>query len=342
MYWVLGTSLYSYEYVRKAGSAFIHEPPVPGKPENHQFSGMRHQNTKSRKRFFFSYFFSRRRRFHSGLIRLFNNQKMVKVSKVTTKKSKKNQEDYAEAVESPPPDSSERSEEEEEEDSKKSDSDEESNEDSESEEEGDVTAIFKGISVPEEGSSEDNSDDESSDEADDTENMVPFHNTAKGTEACTFDLRNMLAVNSHQLASNSLYMNKQSKEEEDVTIPLDKDHGLNVNEDFLLAKASSGCAQLVRALWQLPTDISDAGPLITLPGYDEIKIPRALVSSHSRYLNQPPYSNCIATLTKCCPHFSLATAATERRDKMGKVCQSKGNSSQQRKTFAQGLGRDYR
>jgi nitric oxide reductase activation protein len=155
---------------------------------------------------------------------------------------------------------------------------EEDSDDSESEEEEDVTALFKGGNVPEEKDSEEGSDD-SGDEGDGTEDVAPSNLTMKGAEECTFDLRNMLAVNSHQLASNSLYTTKKpSESEEFLTIPLDKGHGLNVDEEFLLSKASAGCTQLVRALWQLPTESSDAGPLITLPGYGEIKIPRALVS----------------------------------------------------------------
>jgi nitric oxide reductase activation protein len=155
---------------------------------------------------------------------------------------------------------------------------EEDSDDSESEEEEDVTALFKGGNVPEEKDSEEGSEN-SGDEGDGTEDVAPTNHTMKGAEECTFDLRNMLAVNSHQLASNSLYTTKKpSKSEEFLTIPLDKGHGLNVDEEFLLSKASAGCTQLVRALWQLPTESSDAGPLITLPGYGEIKIPRALVS----------------------------------------------------------------
>jgi hypothetical protein len=175
------------------------------------------------------------------------------------------------------PDKAEQSEEE---DSVVSESEGENNEDSDSEEEEDDTAIFKGASAPEEKDSEENSSDESSDEADKTENMVPSQSNVKGPEQCTFDLRNLLAVNSHQIASSSLYAtNKSSMSEEDIEIPLDKGHGLEVNVDFLLSKASSCCAQLVQALWQLPNEISDAGPLVHLPHYDEIRIPRALVSS---------------------------------------------------------------
>jgi hypothetical protein len=96
-------------------------------------------------------------------------------------------------------------------------------------------------------------------------------------EQCTFDLRNLVAVNSHQLNASSLYSSKKSARESDITIPLE-DNRIQVDEEHLLEKARDGCAQLISAIWQLPTEQSDAGPLVTLPSYFEIKIPRALVS----------------------------------------------------------------
>lgn len=96
-------------------------------------------------------------------------------------------------------------------------------------------------------------------------------------EQCTFDIRNLLAMNTHQISVNDLYTatSKKSKDEK-VTIPGDK-LPVTVNEAHLLEKALDGCTQLVSVLWQLPTEQSDVGPLISLPPYDEIKLPRALV-----------------------------------------------------------------
>jgi hypothetical protein len=213
---------------------------------------------------------------------------------------------------------------------------EESDDDSESEE--DATAIFKGVSVPEEEDAEDGSGDESMDKGNKAKNAAPSQPTlVNGVEQCTFDLRNMLAVNSHQIAPGSLYATKKGSKSADdnITIPLDKGHGLEVDEEFLLSKASAGCTQLVHALWQLPTERSDAGPLVHLPSYDEIKIPRALVSGCVRSSNVLMflYSDGINSFV------TKAAATAERRDKMGKVCQSKGNPSEQREAFAEGLGR---
>lgn len=96
-------------------------------------------------------------------------------------------------------------------------------------------------------------------------------------EQCTFDLRNLVAVNSHQLNASSLHSSKRLAGESDITIPLE-DSRIQVDEEQLLEKARDGCAQLISAIWKLPTEKSDAGPLVTLPSYFEIKIPRALVS----------------------------------------------------------------
>lgn len=96
-------------------------------------------------------------------------------------------------------------------------------------------------------------------------------------EACTFDLRNLVAINSHQVSSASLYKSSKKQIEQDITIP-PENLGVIVDEELLLEKASEGCTQLLGALWKLPIERSDAGPMVTLPGYFEMKIPRALVS----------------------------------------------------------------
>lgn len=98
-------------------------------------------------------------------------------------------------------------------------------------------------------------------------------------EQCTFDLRHLVAVNSHQVNSSKLYKQKTKKdtaEEDTTTIPPDNlSH--TILEEHLLERASDGCAQLIGALWQLPTEKSDAGPQVFLPSYAETKLPRELV-----------------------------------------------------------------
>jgi hypothetical protein len=175
-----------------------------------------------------------------------------------------------EEVEKESPDHSEQSEEEEVDESE--------------EEEEDVTAVFKGVEMGDDESEDEDGSDESGDEdesADEKERISVLNAPAimKGGEQYSFDLRNLLAVNSHQIATKSLLSSKKSpKADENLTIPLDKGHDMDVNEDFLLVKASEGCTELIQALWQLPTERSDAGPMVNLPTYDEIKLPRALVS----------------------------------------------------------------
>jgi hypothetical protein len=165
-------------------------------------------------------------------------------------------------------------------------SEEEEDSEEEEEEEEDVTAVFKGVEMgDDESEDEDGSDesgDEDEDESGDEEERKPVLNAPaimKGGEQYTFDLRNLLAVNSHQIATKSLLSSKKSPNaDENLTISLDMGHDLDVNEEFLLVKASEGCTELIQALWQLPTERSDAGPMVNLPSYDEIKLPRALVS----------------------------------------------------------------
>ena len=91
---------------------------------------------------------------------------------------------------------------------------------------------------------------------------------------CTFDLRNLVAVNSHQIKGLYSFQNKSN---EDITIPND-----SVDENVVLSVASASCRHLISELWQLPTERSDAGPLVSLPGYNEIKMPRALVRYSQR------------------------------------------------------------
>lgn len=148
--------------------------------------------------------------------------------------------------------------------------------DEEEEEEEDAAAsLFKNTAEDENESDDEDADDDDDDDADHA-NRPPFGSLS--SEQYTFDLRNMLAVNTDQLPSNSLYTDKsKTSDEKNISIPLDAGHGLNLDEEYLLTKATAGCSELIRALWQLPTEQGDAGPLVTLPSYDEIRLPRALV-----------------------------------------------------------------
>jgi hypothetical protein len=203
--------------------------------------------------------------------------------------------------------------------------DADSDEESESDDEEDVTALFKGVNVPKGGGSDEGSDDDS----DDGDKPAQSKNV-KNSEQCTFDLRNMIAVNSHQIKASSLYSSKkQSDAEQNITIPLDNGHGLDLDEDFLLDRASSSCTQLIHALWQLPSETSDAGPLVSLPGYDEIKIPRALVSTIPRscdtYFFYPRLAHCFFFAI----FYSRHHLQNKRRN--GKSLQSKKESRSTRK-----------
>lgn len=128
-------------------------------------------------------------------------------------------------------------------------------------------------------------EEESDDDSDDSggEEDGKASKSALQSEAYTFDLRNMLAINTDQLAIGSLYDTKGAKKTrnanaKDIEIPLDPLRGasLEVNEEYLLSKATDGCTKLIRSLWELPTEVSDAGPLVTLPSYDEVRLPRAM------------------------------------------------------------------
>jgi hypothetical protein len=148
---------------------------------------------------------------------------------------------------------------------------------------------------------DDDDDDDSSDSDDKDEKMAAAAKAVASTlnsDQYTFDLRKMLAINSDQLPLSELYgktdeQKKSSSSDKSITIPLDDSQGLTVNDDFLLSRATEGCTQLIQALWQLPTEQSDAGPLVTLPGYDEIRLPRALVSQHK---NTPIIKSCCLNL----------------------------------------------
>lgn len=167
--------------------------------------------------------------------------------------------------------------------------DDDDDDDDEEEDEGnDVNALFKGTAGADDSDQDSGSDE---DDGDETELRVeaPSGATKGGPEQCNFDLRNLTAMNSHQIPSSSLYSTKKVAGEESISIPMDQGHDLRVNEDFLLDRASSACAQLIAAIWQLPTEMSDAGPLAVLPSYNEIALPRAMVRVDIRIRFQIEY-----------------------------------------------------
>jgi hypothetical protein len=166
------------------------------------------------------------------------------------------------------------------------DSDDDDEEDEE-EEEDVAAALFNSANAQDDDDAESDNED---DEKDTT--MVAMDTTPSQVEPYTFDLRNMLAISTDQLLIDSLYDTQNTKKNKTAAnnnkseeeIPLDPKYNrgslsVQIDEEYLLSKATVGCTQLVRALWQLPTEQSDAGPLITLPTYDEIKLPRAMVST---------------------------------------------------------------
>jgi len=166
---------------------------------------------------------------------------------------------------------------EEEEDSEDESEDDSEDDSDDDEPQGDVTAVFKGIDMDDDhaddGDDGDDSDDDSNDDNDNDD--VPSLANTNRSEALTFDLRNLLALNTHQIANASLYTSKARKDDGSIEIPL-KNAELTINDEFLLEKASEGCAKLIEALWKLPMEQSDAGPMVTLPTYDEVRLPRSL------------------------------------------------------------------
>jgi hypothetical protein len=151
-----------------------------------------------------------------------------------------------------------------------------------------------------------------------------------GDEPCTFDLRNLLGVSAHPIDSASLYVpGKISKNlaSADSTTATTIDRSYFVNEEYLLKKAIAGCSQIVSALWQLPVERTNAGPMVQLPTFDDSKIPRALVCA-MKHAAFP--SHCLAASHLLYRVTCVLKAATrpKSRDEMGKVCQGKGHWSE--------------
>lgn len=136
-----------------------------------------------------------------------------------------------------------------------------------------------------EGSEEiDNNGDDSSEEDEEDPASEQFEQPTSSTgEPCTFDLRNLLAVNAHQINTKMLYSTAKG-ENESVTIPsIQILENIMVDEEQLIEKATDGCTQLIAGLWQLPTERSSVGTMVHLPSFDDTRIPRALVSFCSCY-----------------------------------------------------------
>jgi len=126
----------------------------------------------------------------------------------------------------------------------------------------------------EEGGLSDDDAENAEEQAEISKKVIPLKSAAG--EQCTFDLRNLLAVNAHQISTAELYSSKAKRKDGNITISPQSAYA-TVNEDYLLKKAVDGCTQLIYALWQLPVERSDAGPMVVLPAFDESRIPRALV-----------------------------------------------------------------
>ena len=147
--------------------------------------------------------------------------------------------------------------------------------------------------LEEEESDEDDSDEDDSDEDEEEAEQISEEMrykskgasqglyTQDGEEMWTLDLRNLIAVNAHQIDHGELHRpsSESNNSMVDKKITIDANHA-PVNEDYLLQKASEGCAQLLTGLWNLDTQKSDAGPMAILPSFFELPTPRSLVRYH--------------------------------------------------------------
>lgn len=137
------------------------------------------------------------------------------------------------------------------------------------------------------GDEEESADEEEGDDDEKRSQTADDANTNNNSEQCTFDLYNLLALNTHQINAAELYqpngnkkaLNPEWYSNELPTIPANSTNQQlpQVNEAFLLSKAAEGTAQLLQELWKLPTEKTDVGQLARLPSA-ETKLPRSLVS----------------------------------------------------------------
>eukprot|EP00584_Thalassiosira_punctigera_P007827 CAMPEP_0172533930 /NCGR_PEP_ID=MMETSP1067-20121228/6474_1 /TAXON_ID=265564 ORGANISM="Thalassiosira punctigera, Strain Tpunct2005C2" /NCGR_SAMPLE_ID=MMETSP1067 /ASSEMBLY_ACC=CAM_ASM_000444 /LENGTH=473 /DNA_ID=CAMNT_0013318651 /DNA_START=52 /DNA_END=1473 /DNA_ORIENTATION=- len=150
--------------------------------------------------------------------------------------------------------------------------------DGDSDSDGDGDEGSSGPSESESGSDDQNDDAEGQNSS---TRAIDDSNTSGG-EQCTFDLANLLAMNTHQVNAAELYRRDDrapsSKTDEwyggALTIPATTGVA-SVNEPLLLAKAAEGTTQLLRELWRLPAEKTDVGPMARLPS-SETKLPRSL------------------------------------------------------------------
>jgi len=117
---------------------------------------------------------------------------------------------------------------------------------------------------------------------------VNINNTTmeeENEEHCTFDLRNLLAMNIHQMDTKFLYKSPSQDDKDTITnnnsnkkkacIPLNESF-IAANDAYLLKKASEGCQKLIKELWVLPSERTDVGPLVSLPKEFQNILPRQL------------------------------------------------------------------
>jgi len=97
-----------------------------------------------------------------------------------------------------------------------------------------------------------------------------------GKEMCTFDVRNLLAMNSHQVDDVALHRKVKgvNVKDDDLTIGAGADR--KANEAYILTLANEGCSQLLASLWKLETERTDAGPIASLPSYYTVPTPREM------------------------------------------------------------------
>lgn len=156
-----------------------------------------------------------------------------------------------------------------------------------------------------EESMDDDSGDEQHPQSTNNSNGNGNTNNSNGdqyAEQCTFDLTNLLAINTHQVNAAELYQtnnnsnsNKSKNNKLNTNNPewytnqptiipsstnTNTQHHHDVNESMLLAKAAEGTTQLLEELWKLPMEKTDVGALAKLPssssGGEIIKLPRSL------------------------------------------------------------------
>jgi len=164
------------------------------------------------------------------------------------------------------------------------DDDDDDDDDAGSDDDGDDDAeIMSSDDERGEDTDEDAMDEEQEEESDSDDEEraagAPRSSSAPaGEEGHTFDLRNLTALNPHQVDASALYRGAAG-EELDVTISSNpKTCGTYVppDESILMERARSGCTDLLRALWNVEKEKTDVGPLGVLPDKFVIATPRSL------------------------------------------------------------------